>query len=252
MTLHPDFRRIPLAHRGLHGPGTPENSRAAVAAAVAAGYGIEIDVRIAADGAAMVFHDATLDRLTAATGPVADRRGAELCALRLAGTDETIPTLHEVLGRVAGLVPLLVEVKPDAAGADRPGGPLDRAARAVAAALTGYDGPVAVMSFDPGIVAVLAQAAPAVPRGLTTMTWPADAPGAARLNAIADYDRTGASFVSHDAADLAHPRLAGLRARGPVLCWTIRDAASECVARTRSDNITFEGYRPNNPPCAAP
>ena len=41
------FLTAPLAHRGLHDitRGIPENSRAAVSAAIAAGYGVEIDLR---------------------------------------------------------------------------------------------------------------------------------------------------------------------------------------------------------------
>ena len=40
-----------------------------------------------------------------------------------------------------------------------------------------------------------------------------------------------------------NPTLA-LRARGvPVLSWTVRSPEEEALARTVSDNITFEGYR---------
>ena len=60
----------PFAHRGLHGGGVVENSRAAFRAAIALGHGIETDVQAARDGEAMVFHDATLDRLTMVTGEV--------------------------------------------------------------------------------------------------------------------------------------------------------------------------------------
>ena len=44
------------AHRGLHGPGLPENSPAAFAAAIGRGMGIECDVQRSYDGQAMVFH----------------------------------------------------------------------------------------------------------------------------------------------------------------------------------------------------
>ena len=36
-----------FAHRGLHGNGVPENSRAAILAAVTAGWGVEIDAVVA-------------------------------------------------------------------------------------------------------------------------------------------------------------------------------------------------------------
>src|SRR6187401_1895693 len=68
----------PFAHRGLHGPGRIENSRAAFEAAIAAGHGIELDVQSSADGRAMVFHDSTLDRLADGAGPVCGLVAAEL------------------------------------------------------------------------------------------------------------------------------------------------------------------------------
>jgi glycerophosphoryl diester phosphodiesterase len=67
----------PIAHRGLWSPdGPPENSLAGFQAACAAGYGIELDVQLSADGEAMVFHDDDLARLTGAPGRLADRTAA--------------------------------------------------------------------------------------------------------------------------------------------------------------------------------
>jgi glycerophosphoryl diester phosphodiesterase len=45
----------PIAHRGLHDAahGIVENTAAAVRAAVAGNYGIEVDLQISADGEAM-------------------------------------------------------------------------------------------------------------------------------------------------------------------------------------------------------
>ena len=165
----------------------------------------------------------------------------------LDGDGEGIPTLGEVLGIVAGRVALLIEIK-DQARAGGPGiGPLESAA---ARALDGYGGPVAVMSFNPDSVAEMARIAPGTARGLVTGSWddPEDRAGlepatVARLRAIADFDRTGAGFISHEAADLGRPRVGELRARGvPVLCWTIRSPRQERAARRHADNITFENY----------
>ena len=128
----------PFAHRGLHGPSRPENSRAAFEAAIAAGSGIELDVQASRDGEAMVFHDYDLDRLTAAHGRTADLTGAELGALALSGTAETIPSLAQVLALIGGRTPLLIEVK----SPDRHVVPL---CRAVAAALEEGSGPIGIM-----------------------------------------------------------------------------------------------------------
>ena len=71
--LPKSFLTRPLAHRGLHDvkDGRAENSPAAIEAAIAVGYGIEIDVQLSLDGKAMVFHDYHLARLTSETGTVA-------------------------------------------------------------------------------------------------------------------------------------------------------------------------------------
>ncbi|MGR3364804.1 MAG: glycerophosphodiester phosphodiesterase family protein [Maritimibacter harenae] len=242
------FLGPPLAHRAYHdaAAGRPENSRAAVRAAVAAGYGIEIDVQLSRDEVAMVFHDYDLARLTGEKGPVRQRTAEDLAGIRLTGGDEGIPTLSEILALVDGRVPVLIEIK-DQDGAMGPNvGPLEAA---VADAVTAYAGPVAVMSFNPHAVAEMARLAPDVPRGLTTCAfsaedWPIlNATTRTLLARIPDFDRVGATFISHDARDLRAETVAVLKARGvPVLCWTVRSPEAETQAREIADNITFEGY----------
>lgn len=242
------FLQAPLAHRGLHdrSQGRPENSRAAFRAAIEAGYGIELDVQPSADNVPMVFHDYDLRRLTGIPGRIRGHTAAELQSMRLLGSDETIPTLAEVLRLVAGQVPVLIEIK-DQDGAMGPEvGPLEEA---VAIIVMAYRGPVAVMSFNPHSMAVMARAAPGIARGLVTSAYDAEdwplLPARIRdhLRDIPDYDRVWASFVSHEAADLGRPRLDRIVAqKGKVLCWTIRSPEAEAAARTRAHNVTFEGY----------
>lgn len=243
------FLRLPLAHRALHdrSAGRPENSAAAFRAAIAAGYGIECDLQPSADGVPMVFHDYDLKRLTGRPGRVRGLTAAELQALPLTGGGGAgIPTLAAMLDLVAGRAPLLLEIKDQDGDMGPAVGPLEEA---VAAALAGYAGPVAVMSFNPHSVAALARAAPEVPRGLTTSAyraedWPLLTPRTRdRLRDIPDYDAVGASFLSHEAADLARPRVAELKARrAAILTWTIRSPEAEAEARRVADNVTFEGY----------
>lgn len=197
----------------------------------------------------MVFHDAVLDRMTNASGTVADHTVAELDALSLnGGNGAGIPTLAEILQIVGARVPLLIELK-DQTGALGPG-PLTLEP-GVARLLQAYAGPVAVMSFNPEMIGSLAERAPEVPRGLTTsafghIAWPHLPRDRARhLADIADADPVGAAFISHDRRDLAAPAVvAQRRANRAVLCWTIRGAAEEAAARRYADQITFEGYRP--------
>ena len=248
MTLPAAFLRTPFAHRALHDrkAGRVENSLKSIQAAIDAGYGIEMDLQLSADGHAMVFHDDVLDRLTARKGPVrAQTRGA-LEQIALTDDGGTIPALDTVLNLVAGRVPLLIEIK-DQDGAMGPDvGTLEQA---TVAALRGYRGDVALMSFNPHSVAVLADLAPDIPRGITTSSyekiwWP-EVPEATRdsLREIPDYDRTGACFISHESTDLDRPRVAELKDKGAsILTWTIRSADAEKEARRIVDNVTFEGY----------
>jgi glycerophosphoryl diester phosphodiesterase len=226
--------------------GRPENSRAAVEAAIAAGYGIEIDVQLSADAQAIVFHDETLDRMTTQSGLLNTRSAAELGLIPLLGGHEGIPTLPEILVLVAGQVPLLIEIKDQDGQMGLTDGRLEQA---TTSALTGYDGPVAVMSFNPHSVAHMARLAPQISRGLITCAYDPDdwSPLAAdvcqRLRAIPDFDRVEASFLSHEWLDLSRPRVAELAAKGTaILCWTIKSPAEEQTARKIAQNITFEGY----------
>lgn len=249
MTRMPaDFRRLPFAHRALHDvtKGRPENSCAAVRAALDAGYGIEIDLQLSRDGRAMVFHDYDMARLTGMPGVIQQRDAVELVGMHLIGGDEGVPTLAEVLEIVDGRVPMLIELK-DQHG--RMGETDGRLERAVAADLAGYTGPAAVMSFNPNSVVRLAELLPDIPRGIVTEHYPdADWPllsadTRAHLRAIPDYDRAAASFISHSVKNLSAPRVAELKAKGAdVYCWTVRSAEQERAAREIADNITFEGY----------
>jgi glycerophosphoryl diester phosphodiesterase len=248
MTLSRAFYETPLAHRALHNvaDGRPENSRAAIRAAIAAGYGIEIDVQLSADGAAMVFHDYALQRLTGDSGPLRLRPASDLRDVTLSGGNEGIPELGEVLDLIAGRVPLVIEIKDQDGGMGPDVGPLEQA---VAQAVAGYAGPLAVMSFNPHAVARMAELLPDVPRGIVTSAyayadWPLDRATCDRLREIPDYERTGACFISHEVSDLDRPRVAEIKAAGGMICcWTVRSATQEAQARKVADTITFEGYR---------
>ncbi len=245
--LHRSFLQVPLAHRALHDVSDrrPENSRAAIMAAMAAGYGVEIDVQRSADNCAMVFHDEDLARLSKAQGPIGVRSSEELGRIELRGGDEGIPTFRDVLSVVAGKVPLLVEIKDQDGALGENVGALEAD---VAAALDRYEGPVAVMSFNPHSVRKMMEYAPHVARGLVTCsfaadTWDIPQDRRRQLRDIPDYAALGCSFISHEWHDLTRDRVAELKKEGAdVLCWTVKSPAEEALARQIADNITFEQY----------
>jgi glycerophosphoryl diester phosphodiesterase len=208
------------AHRGLHGPGVPENSPSAFAGAIERGMGIECDVQRSGDGQAIVFHDRELDRLTAQSGPVARRSAAELGAIKLVGSTDTIPTLRELLDQIAGRVPLLIEIKSQRNSARLVGA----TCLAVRRVLEGYSGAHAVMSFDPRVVRWFARHSPLTLRGLVVTEENDKAlPGMIRRRLSLWHARP--DFLAYDIRDLPSRFAAAQRGRGlPVLTWTVRSA----------------------------
>jgi glycerophosphoryl diester phosphodiesterase len=235
----------PIAHRGLwSADGAPENSLAAFEAAARAGYGVELDVQLSADGEAMVFHDDRLERLTMGYGRLADRRAAELAALKLGRTDERLPSLAEALSVLAGRVPVLVELK--VLGGEE--GPLERR---VAELLSGYDGPAGLLSFNPLAVAAFADLAPERPRGLNSLAytdaahWLLSIGRRKSLDRLEHAETAKADFLSLGLDMLPSPAADALRAAGrPVICWTVRSAHQWARVKPYCDGFMFEGWRP--------
>jgi glycerophosphoryl diester phosphodiesterase len=243
----------PIAHRGLHdaASGVVENSLAAARAAIARNYAIECDVQLSADGEAVVFHDDALERLTDARGRLDARRLAELTRLTLRGSGETLPLFSQLLETVAGRAPLVVELK------SRFDGDLSLARR-IAELAAGYDGPLALESFDPDPIAFLRAGGAAlgvgrVPLGIVAQArydageWPelSDA-RRAELAQWLHFSRTQPDFLSFNVEDTPHAVAILFREglKRPVTVWTVRSAARAHAARQWADQIVFEGFAP--------
>ncbi|MCU0831625.1 MAG: glycerophosphodiester phosphodiesterase [Rhizobiaceae bacterium] len=226
----------PIAHRGLHDGNVTrfENTLSAFEAAARAGYAIECDVVLAADGVPMVFHDLTLERLTDQTGDVIARDSAALARLSIGGTADHIPTLHDALRVVAGRVPVVIELKGHDASDHR-------LVAAVAAVLDGYSGKAALMSFDHWLVRRFALDAPGWPGGLT-----AEGTSTGDLEAHCAMLAHGIGFASFHVHELPNPFVTLLRERLglPVITWTVRTAEEVELTRAHADQMTFEGFLP--------
>ena len=238
----------PIAHRGLHdaSAGRIENTATAFSAAIAAGYGIECDLQVSADGEAMVYHDHTLGRLTEGSGALAAMDTAAIQAVPFKQGGDRILTLGELCDLVAARVPLLIEMK------SRFDGDLRLATRA-AAVLARYQGPAALMSFDPALVASLRATAPALTRGIVAMRHYTHPDWAAaswlqkfRLAHLLHASSTRPQFVAYSVKDLPAPgpwaarHVFGL----PLLTWTVRSEDDRKTAARWADQIIFEGFRP--------
>lgn len=148
----------PLAHRGLWSSEVPENSLAAFDRAAKAGFGIELDVQLSLDREVMVFHDDTLERMCGRAERLCELTCTQLSEMRLLHTDQTVPTLREVLTVVAGRVPLLIEMKGESLSTDL--------VPALLAVMREYHGQWCVESFNPLLVRAVWKSDPTVLRGL--------------------------------------------------------------------------------------
>lgn len=238
----------PIAHRGFHDnrAGRIENTLAAAEAAIAHKFAIECDLQLSIDGAVVVFHDDTLDRLTVASGAIKAKSLAELRKTRFRDGDAAIPTLEELLDLVDGRVPLVIELKSRFDGNRK----LEAAAAKI---LAGYSGPAVVMSFDPASMIAMRRLAPMLPRGMLAdrfrkADWP-DLPLPLRLAAASMVGALAVlpTFVAYNVSALpASPPLA-LRHffRLPLLTWTVRTEADRAKARAWADQIIFEDFDPD-------
>jgi glycerophosphoryl diester phosphodiesterase len=161
-----------VAHRGASAREA-ENTLPAFERAIAMGAdAVEFDVRIAADGTAVVMHDPDVSRTTDGEGLVRDLTLPELKTLRIDLRDggvAEVPTLHEVLSLCSGRVDVDVEIK------NIPGEPdfehdRERAVEATVRALdqVGFSGMALVSSFNPFSIAHARSRAPELPTGLLT------------------------------------------------------------------------------------
>ena len=206
---------------------------AAFAAAIAGGFGIECDVRLSRDGVAIVFHDASLKRLTGEDGAVSDHDAGAIDRLMLPDGG-CIPRLRALLDLCGTDVPLLIEIKVD-------GRDVTPICTAVADDLARRPKtPAAVMSFNPLVLRWFRRRQPLVARGLVITEqdrrgWRGGIGRALALWA------TKPDFIACDIRDLPSSSSNGARRQGlPVLTWTVRGEEERARAALHADQIIFE------------
>jgi glycerophosphoryl diester phosphodiesterase len=238
----------PVAHRGLHdrARGIVENMPAAIRAAIAGNFSIEVDIQRSADGEAMVHHDDELGRLTDGAGALRDMTSSQLKAVTFKDTPERMISLGDLCDLVAGRAPLVVEVKSHFDG-DR------KLVSRMAEVLSSYRGPAVGMSFDPDQVLAIRELMPQLPRGVTAETtyeeadWPQTTPAQRRgMRHLRHAFQTQPHFVAFRVDDLpaAAPWMAHKLFGCALLTWTVRTSEQRERAARCADQMIFEGFVP--------
>lgn len=238
------FSGLMAAHRGLYekDQSVPENSLEAFRRAAAGGYGVELDVQLSSDGAVVVFHDDTVDRMTTEQGRVDSFTLRELQAMPLMGTEHRIPLFTDVMAVLDTKSPTIVELK------STPNYP--ELCQKTLAILRTLKGPYCVESFDPHIVRWFCKNAPDILRGQLTESF--------RYWRKAKKPLWQAILMHTLCANfLTHPQFIAF-GRGPrPLCWflgkltgamhvfwTERPDSDHALLKTQYDCRIFEHYRP--------
>ncbi|MGH6815618.1 MAG: glycerophosphodiester phosphodiesterase family protein [Hyphomicrobiaceae bacterium] len=239
-----------IAHRGLHDASRKivENTAPAFAAAIAKGYGIECDLRPAADGTPFVFHDAVLERLVDDVGLLGERTPSEIRRLRYRDGGTGILTFADFLDLANGRVPVLIEIKSEW----QP--PEPNFMDAVGQAASAYKGPLALMSFDPAVMSAMRRLAPDIPRGIVSGDYCGDGwwrdridpARAERLCHLLESGPAAPAFFAYHVGSLPTPVTRFVReAMGlPLFAWTVRSEADRKRAATWADAPIFEGFEP--------
>ena len=232
-----------FAHRGLHNGERAENSMSAFLAAVEAGYGIELDIRLSRDGKLVVFHDDTLLRVCGIDKRVDELSAEELSKLSLSGTADGIPLFSEVLCAVGGRVPLLVEIKEDRGDS--------RVSSAAAEMLAEYKGKFIVESFNPISLKNFKRSLPSATIGVLSQSYLKDKNYRKFIYYLLGLMATNIicrpAFI---AFNREHPKNIGLRLARFFFCtktfaWTIRsDEEGRAAIKQGFRGLIFENYLP--------
>lgn len=228
-----------IGHRGAAGHA-PENTIAALEAAARLGARwVEFDVKLAASGEPVLFHDDTLARTTDGKGKVAETPLARLKELDAGAWYQTrfkgerIPTLDEALVVLArhGLG-ANVEIKP-CPGRERETG--EAVARALKVRWPGRLPAPLISSFHAGALAQAAAAAPEFPRAMLF--------GAVPGNWREVAEETGATAIHGNWRFLDRARVAALRGAGyAVRAYTVNDAHAAAQLFSLGVESVFTDY----------
>ena len=227
----------PIAHRGLHDQTSVENSISAFQKAIDLGLPIELDVQASLEGIPVVFHDASLERLTHLEGPIYHQTLDTLEKTPLKDSNDTIPSLKTVLEHVNGQVPLLIEIKSES--------PYVSLTKAVLKTLENYPGAFALQSFDPRIIGLIKKLNPHLIRGQISEMFETIEMKPLKKWLLSRMVRnvfTTPDYIVYDAEHLNKPWVQKQKKQRPVIAYTLKSEKASKDALKLADNVIFEGF----------
>ena len=235
--------KVYYAHRGLYDniSDAPENSLAAFQKAVDAGYGIELDVQMTADGKVVVVHDFNLKRISGVDKEIDQCTYEELQDYPIYGSDQRVPLFEDVLKAVDGKVPLIVELK------YKEGSKICEKAQEI---LNSYTGIYCIESFHPQVLVWYRKNYPHICRGQLSMNFERDdnTKGAQyfALRHLLTNFLTKPDFIAYDcrAMHAVSKNICRNLFGCPSVAWTVKCQAQLDACSRSFDYFIFEGFAP--------
>ncbi len=238
------FRKKYFAHRGLYDNlgEAPENSMEAFRRAVDAGYGFELDVQMTKDGIPVIFHDSTLERMCGVKKELGDCTYEELQQFTLAGSEERIPKLEDMLRMVGGRVPLIVEIKSEKKDVSF--------CAVIDRMLRDYQGEYCIESFNPLVLMWYRKHHNSVVRGQLASNFRMDGNHKNVIHFFMTHlllnFLTGPDFIAYNHQFKEEPgrRICRALYGHPAVAWTIRSREELEKMSKEFDVFIFENFLP--------
>jgi glycerophosphoryl diester phosphodiesterase len=196
----------------------------------------------------MIFHDDTLERLIEGRDAVRAHDAATLKSFKYRGDPSPMIDFAELLELVDGREPVLAEIKSDWKPPDLP------FLQSIAELASSYRGPIALVSYDPDVIAIVKELVPQIPRGIVSGLYEVldhwhgrlEQERAFRLSHLLESRDAAPDFYAYHVASLPTPvtRFAREIVGLPFFAWTVRTPEERKIADRWADAPIFENYEP--------
>ncbi|MBU4690921.1 glycerophosphodiester phosphodiesterase family protein [Mycoplasma zalophi] len=231
-----------ISHRGFHNEKYPENSISAFENAMKNNFAIELDIHILKDKNIVVFHDDSLKRMTSLEKNIEDCTYEELNLLNLNNTTEKIPLFKDVLNKVNGSVPLMIEYKKR----DLKNYDLEKESWEL---LKNYQGEFVIQSFNPYVLLWFKNNHPEVIRGQLSGGFVNEKMNFIKKSFLKNMKmnkKTEPDFINYQKEFLDSKVIKKLQSKLPILTWTIRNKKEYQEFKNKSSNTIFENFDPRD------
>ena len=220
-----------IAHRGLHSKNIPENSIKAFENAIKNNYIIELDIHLLKDNTVVVFHDDNTLRMTGINKILKNSTYDDVKDLKLANTDQKIPTLKETLQTINNQVPVIIELK-----YDQKTGLLEQE---LVKLLDNYNGVFCIKSFSPLIIRWFKKNRPNYIRGLLINYKKKNFFDKISLNKFIFWI-CKPDFISCSYKLYNNKKIKKYMKKKPVLAWTIKNDKNFLLYKDKFYNLIID------------